>query len=184
MKIAITGHRPNKLGNDYDLTSPLILSIKKEIIDNLKAVRYAFPNLTLITGMALGIDTLFAQIAIDLNIPFIAAIPFIGQETKWNDKTRQEYHNLLNKSYNIMIVDRGYDVTYPAYLERRNMLIIDKQLHNQYSPAKMQQRNIWMVDNCDILIAVWDGSSGGTANCVKYAESVNKQIIRINPKEL
>lgn len=24
MKVAITGHRPNKLGNDYDLTSPLI----------------------------------------------------------------------------------------------------------------------------------------------------------------
>lgn len=29
MKIAITGHRPNKLNNDYDLTSPLIRRIKR-----------------------------------------------------------------------------------------------------------------------------------------------------------
>lgn len=46
----------------------------------------------------------------------------------------------------------------------------------------MQKRNEWMVDNCDILIAVWDKSPGGTKNCVDYAESKKKQIIYINPK--
>ena len=48
----------------------------------------------------------------------------------------------------------------------------------------MQERNEWMVNNCDVLIAVWDGTSGGTANCVKYAESLQLDIRRINPKEL
>lgn len=53
-----------------------------------------------------------------------------------------------------------------------------------YAPAKMQIRNEYMVENCDLLIAVWDKSDGGTANCVKYAKSQRKNIIYINPKEI
>ena len=51
-----------------------------------------------------------------------------------------------------------------------------------YAPSKMQERNEWMVDRCDKLIAVWDGSAGGTGNCVKYAESVGKDIFYISPR--
>jgi uncharacterized phage-like protein YoqJ len=40
----------------------------------------------------------------------------------------------------------------------------------------MQLRNIWMVDHADEVWAFWDGSKGGTANCVKYAERVNKPV--------
>ena len=40
-----------------------------------------------------------------------------------------------------------------------------------------------MVDNSDIIIAVWDGTKGGTYNCVQYAKKKNKEIIQINPKE-
>lgn len=45
----------------------------------------------------------------------------------------------------------------------------------------MQKRNEYMVDLADRVIVVWDGSKGGTANCVKYAENVGKKIIRIEP---
>ena len=41
-----------------------------------------------------------------------------------------------------------------------------------------------MVDNADKVIAVWDGSKGGTYNCVKYAEKQNKEIIVINPNDI
>jgi uncharacterized phage-like protein YoqJ len=49
-----------------------------------------------------------------------------------------------------------------------------------YTAAVMQKRNEWMVDNCNMLITVWDGASGGTANCVRYAKHTDKKIIRIN----
>ncbi len=161
MKIAITGHRPNKLGNDYDLNSPLIQWIKNEI-NKILVQYYYYPNeLELITGMALGIDTLFAKIAIENNIPFIAAIPCKNQWSKWIQKSIEIYQNIL---------------------QHKNCTIYNVSTNN-YSNTCMQDRNIWMVDNCDILIAVWDGTSGGTANCIKYAESVNKHIIRINPND-
>jgi hypothetical protein len=41
-----------------------------------------------------------------------------------------------------------------------------------------------MVDASSIVIAVWDGSTGGTANCIGYARRCNKHIIYINPKQL
>ena len=68
MKIAITGHRPNKLGNDYNLVSPLIERIDMAICAILLKQDELYPigSIELITGMALGIDTLFAKIAIRL----------------------------------------------------------------------------------------------------------------------
>ncbi|MNP85294.1 hypothetical protein D3C76_1849670 [compost metagenome] len=48
----------------------------------------------------------------------------------------------------------------------------------------MQKRNEWMVDNSKFIISVWDGTKGGTGNCVKYAENKNKHISNINPKEI
>jgi uncharacterized phage-like protein YoqJ len=54
----------------------------------------------------------------------------------------------------------------------------------EYDLDCMNKRNEWMVDNCDLLIAVWDGTSGGTANCIKYAVKKKKQIIYIDLKEL
>jgi len=45
----------------------------------------------------------------------------------------------------------------------------------------MQARNTWQTDKADKLLAVFDGSSGGTGNCVKYAKSKGKTIILIDP---
>lgn len=165
MKIAITGHRPNKLGNDYDLTSDLIQNIEHEIVKNLlklcpKDTEFK-DYFIFITGMALGIDTLFAKMAIDMNIPFIAAIPFHGQQLKWSKNSIQIYADIISNIFcDVKVVSNG-----------------------TYAPYKMQIRNQWMVDNCDILIAVWDGSSGGTKNCVEYAKKQGKEIIFINPKD-
>ncbi len=158
MKIAITGHRPNKLGNDYDLTSPLIAKIKKIIIEILKEHE---PD-TLISGMALGIDTLFAKIAIEQKINLIAAIPCGNQSQFWTDKAKDEYNSIIK-----------HIRTTPIYISRL-----------PFTNWCMQTRNQWMVDNCDLLIAVYDGTEGGTQNCIRYAEKQRRKIIFIGPNKL
>ena len=44
----------------------------------------------------------------------------------------------------------------------------------------------YVVDNCDILIAIWDGEDargvGGTADIVEYAKQCKKAILYINTK--
>jgi uncharacterized phage-like protein YoqJ len=53
-----------------------------------------------------------------------------------------------------------------------------------YAPWKMMLRNKYMVNNCDVLLALWNGTPGGTQKCVAYAESVNRTIWKINPADI
>lgn len=41
-----------------------------------------------------------------------------------------------------------------------------------------------MTDKADLVIALYDGTKGGTKNCVDYAKKRNKEILIINPKEI
>jgi uncharacterized phage-like protein YoqJ len=155
MIVAFTGHRPDKLGG-YKLPNDTYIRVCQKIDTTLRELN---PE-KVISGMALGIDQWAAMIAHKLGIPFLAAIPFEGQEKAWPETSQKTFRLLRKLAAEEVIVSSG-----------------------GYSADKMQVRNIWMVDNCDTLIAVWDGTSGGTANCVAYAESVGKTIIRINPKD-
>ena len=47
-----------------------------------------------------------------------------------------------------------------------------------YSKQSYYIRDKYMVDHCDVLLAVWDGKKvGGTWLTVKYAQSIGKEII-------
>lgn len=156
MIIAVTGHRPSKIGNEYNLEgsySDYFFNQFQEIIDLYQ------PEIG-ISGMALGIDTLWAISVLSNNIKLSAAIPFEGQESMWPDKSKNVYNKILSHP-----LTTKYYISEPGY-----------------SAKKMQIRNQWMVDKCDILIACWDGTEGGTGNCVRYAEKVVKKIIYLDPK--
>lgn len=160
MIVAFTGHRPDKLPNKetgYKLPNPTYIHICQQIEKTLLELK---PE-KIISGMALGIDQWAANIAIKLKIPFIAAIPFEGQEKAWPKQSQDTFNLLLKHAAEQVIVCEG-----------------------GYAPAKMQTRNEWMVNHCDKLIAVWDQSPGGTGNCVKYAQSIKKEIILIDPNPL
>lgn len=153
MIVAFTGHRPNKLGG-YKLPNPTYVYVCQQIDKTLQELK---PE-KVISGMALGVDQWAAHIAYKLGIPFIAAIPFEGQEKAWPKQSQVTFHLLLKLASEKVIVSPG-----------------------GYSAPKMQVRNEWMVDRCDKLIAVWDGTAGGTGNCVNYAVNKDREIIRINP---
>ena len=158
MIVAVTGHRPDKLGNEYNLKGP----ISKKIYEKLTQVVKQIKPTKMITGMALGVDMLFANVAIRQNIPFIAAIPCKNQEKRWPKESQDLYNLIIN-----------HPLCEKYYVTER-----------EYTPKCMQLRNIWMVDRSDILIAVWNGTEGGTKNCVDYAIDRSKDIRRINPTEL
>lgn len=158
MIIAFSGHRPNKLPNKetgYKLPNPTYIKVCQEIEKTLIELK---PE-KVISGMALGVDQWAAHIAYKLKIPFIAAIPFAGQEVKWTAKSQKTFNTLLKFASEQVIVSEG-----------------------EYTAHKLQIRNEWIVDNSNLLIAVWNGSSGGTSNCINYAKSKNKEIIFINPR--
>ena len=40
-----------------------------------------------------------------------------------------------------------------------------------------------MMDDCTVVCSLWDGSPGGTSNCVEYAERGGRQRINIDPRK-
>ena len=156
MKIAITGHRPQRLNNEWGGLGPMSDWLRKKINETLDKEN---PTM-LISGMALGVDMLFAEIAIERNLDLLAAIPCVGQERRWPQKSQDRYNKIL------------------SYKNCEKVVLAER-----YAPWVMQQRNQYMVDNCDLLIGCWDGTTGGTCNCVQYALKKKKNFIRINPQD-
>lgn len=154
MIVAFTGHRPDKLGG-YDPDNVIMQYVADSLYDAL----HRFEPETAISGMALGVDTLATELCLAMDIPVIAAVPFLGQEKMWPAKSQRRYHQLLSECQEVVYVSDP-----------------------PFTPQKMQDRNKWMVDRCNLLIAVFDGTKGGTANCVNYAESVGRKIYRIDPR--
>lgn len=162
--LAGTGHRPNKLGYEYDgvgvYSNAMAYGIQCQI-DIIKPTDG-------ITGMALGFDMKLAEVLILNGIRFIAAIPCIGQERMWPPKSQDRYNRILSSS-----LCTKYYVSLRPY---------DNQC--------MQNRNIWMVDQLigpnDVLLGLSDGSGGGTMNCLRYAATKlpANRIITMHPKTL
>lgn len=142
--VGVTGHR--QLVHDVD-------NVKKYFV---KFIEKTHPDIV-ITGMALGFDTIVAVTCIEHEIPFIAAIPFIGQERLWPAGEKEKYKKLVEKAWKIKIVSSG-----------------------GYKVWKMFTRNEWIVDNSTLLLAYWNEEpKGGTYSCVKYGKKKNIEFINL-----
>jgi uncharacterized phage-like protein YoqJ len=94
MILGITGHRPPGLGCGYDIPNPVYDKIYKALKDKFNELS---PE-KIISGMALGTDQWAACAAIELGIPFIAAVPFDGQDSKWPNESRKKFKFLLDSA--------------------------------------------------------------------------------------
>jgi len=146
MIVGVTGHRPDKLGGYGDDVFQKLVKTASIYLVKVSADR-------VLQGMALGWDQACAVAAINLGIPVTAAIPFMGQEKQWPAGSQKKYFEILDKCQTMV------QVCEPGY-----------------APWKMQKRNEYMVDRSDRMAALWDGSEGGTFNCVQYARKQDKQI--------
>lgn len=113
--------------------------------------------LYVICGMAQGVDTWAAETCLALGIPFVAAVPCDNMEKPWSRPTQERFRRLLKQACEVVVVSPG-----------------------PYKPWKMQKRNEWMVDHCSRLLSVFDGSLGGTYNCLAYAAQIGRETHAID----
>jgi len=184
--VCFTGHRPDKLGGYNWRTSKnkrIMEVLRSKIIEVINCTEPNINNFKFIFGAALGIDQMAFEICYDLKystlkfnpckIELELAIPFEKQPSKWfNKEDIDRFYTHQQQADIITHVDMIEGYEYKGVSE------------GEYHPAKMQIRNKFMVNNSDIVIAVWNGSKGGTANCVNYAKKQDKEIIVINPDEI
>jgi len=160
-----TGHRPQKLGgfDPYSKDNRVMLNkLREVIVDHIENKDVSL----FITGMALGIDMWAARIVLALKpkypqLQLVAAVPCKNQHKKWVIQSKMEWEKIIG------MCDKVHYVS-----------------DEEYTPWCMNVRNEWMVDNSDYVIAVHDGSKGGTHNCKQYAKKKDKTITTLHPKTL
>ena len=106
----------------------------------------AYPVTLVISGMAQGWDEAVAEAARRLDIPYIAAVPSPGYGKRYWFERLYAFMDLCVHAQQVEIVSETP------------------------SARSMQLRNEWMVDRADRMLALWDGSWGGTFNCIEYAK--------------
>ena len=157
---AFTGHRASKLPWRYNENDSRCLELKKRIYDVVEALYTAYGIRKFICGMAEGCDMYFCEAVFALkkehpDITVEAAIPFAGQADQWPTHQR---------------------IRWAALVEQCDEKTV---LRQEYSPSCMMNRNQYMVDHANILVACYDGKSGGTLNTLRYAIKKNVEILQI-----
>ncbi len=158
--VSFTGYRPCKL-NFFGEDDPMCVDLKNRLSRKIAELAGAGAD-RFFSGMALGVDIWCAEAVLELKkklpeITLTGVIPCRNQDMKWAAEDRERYRSLLTRCDRVICVSE------------------------EYVSGCMQKRNRALVDLCDILVAVYDGKSGGTEYTVKYAEKCHKKIVLIPP---
>ncbi len=153
-RCCFSGHRPEKL----DEPEENVKNWLSEQIDQAIAAGYT----TFISGCAMGVDIWAGQLVLQKKetnpaLHLIAATPWPGFSNRWSIDWQQQYSNLL----------KAADWVVPVC--------------NHYHKGVFQQRNEWMVDHSNRVIAYYNGAPGGTKNTIDYASSKGIEVVTNNP---
>jgi len=86
----------------------------------------------------------------------ITATPWPGFARRWSEEWKTQYDNLLQNAD----------------------LVVNVSDH--YHQGVFQQRNCWMVDRSNRVIAFYIGSAGGTKNTIDYANKKGIEVIQFS----
>ena len=156
MVLAFAGHRPEKLPWGTEESDPRCAALKTRIASAVaEAADRGFD--TFLCGMARGCDFWFAEAVLERkrNAPELRMygyLPCPSQPDRWPEADKARYERLLLECDGVYMVERSY------------------------SDGCMLRRNQAMVDRCDRLLTVWDGSRGGTAAAIRYAQRLGKPV--------
>lgn len=118
-----------------------------------------------LSSLALGADQLFVDVLRALHVPFEAVIPSAEyEETFTSPSARSMYRSHL------------------AAARRVHCLPFTRPSEEAFYAAGK-----WIVEHCDLLLAVWNGlparGLGGTADVVRVAMDLSRAWVRIDPNQ-
>jgi len=149
-----TGHRPDKLPWGTDERDPRCISLKQSLLRELERL-YRRGYRHFISGMARGADLYFSEAVLTLkdiypDITLEGAIPCPSQPNRWPEEDRQRWRRILDACDLETLVQQNYD------------------------RWCMQRRDRYMVDRSSAILAVFDGTPGGTMYTLNHA--MNKKL--------
>lgn len=166
MNCALSGHNPHRFKFKYDERQRLCTKLKKALTAQIIAA-YERGVRRFFAGGAPGVDTWASEAVLELktqpvyaDMELVCVVPFPEQDARWILPQRARYRKILAQSSEIITISP------------------------QYNDDVYRKRNCYMVDNAEVLIAVYDNDKqmrSGVGQAVRYAEKRNREIILIHP---
>ncbi len=159
---AFTGHRPSRFPWGYDESNQECVALKEILTGEI--MRLTDIGVTnFLSGMAEGVDTWASVIVLALReknpeIKLHCILPCKTQADNWSSTSQVLYRSILEQADSIIYVSRDY--------------------HKKC----MMERNKFMVNHADILLAVCrEIPRSGTEATINYARKMSREIITIDP---
>lgn len=162
-KCCFTGYRPSKFPFSMDREDKDYKKFENALIDRLMSL--ARDNCRVFySGVAMGFDIIAAETvlilkeAYDTPLKLVCVLPFENQSDTYTSYWKKRYEKVLRQADEVIVLSK------------------------EYYQGCYQQRNIYMVDNCDYVLTWYDGKPGGTRNTLDYAAQKGRHIFNVNSK--
>lgn len=177
LHISLTGHRPTKLGgypsrSDYNAKG--YADLQADLERYMERALDTYDRVIGHSGLALGADTIWSNAILSVRerypnrVEFHAEIPNRLQPNRWITSADIDYwHHQVDTADNVTFYNN--DVDFGSSLSTGEMA------------RDLELRNRGMLDKADVLLAVYDGSKGGTGNAVRYAQQTNLETVVVHP---
>lgn len=164
--VAFTGHReikqppPDLFSDKIELSEGDYLDSLRHKLETTLEGLYKEGYRVFINGVAMGFDLFAAQSVVELrrrhgDVELVAAVPYPQQAERFPKSDKELYDQIIRES------DRVVDIL-PSY-----------------TPECYHKRNDFMVDNCSVLVAFYNGEKGGTHYTVNRAISEKIRVINL-----
>ncbi len=162
--LAVFGHRPPELGGYGD--NPTAKAIQDRMTEILTAKRQLHPDLHVISGLALGAETLGAEAALDAGVPLVAVQPFPEPDAVWPRASRDRYAHLLDGAATRVLLERAAPDSKPKVA------------------GALARRDAWLARQADEALVVWDGRDPALGKLVRNLEDrLGDDVWIVDPAE-
>jgi len=177
VRLGVTGHRPGpRLPASHEVrVSNDIASILQRLAEAARALWHrdqsrlpdTDPELRLVSALAEGADRIAASLALGAGWSLDVVLPFTPRDYRADFETPASRHAFDDFLAHAACV---HCLAMPPQTPRR--------------PLAYEAAGRWMLDNCDILVAVWDGKPGlgrgGTVDIIEQALGRGMPVIHVH----
>ena len=134
--LVVLGHRPPELGG-YD-DNPTADTVRRRLGEIFLAKRELAPELVIVTGLLLGAETLGAQAALDVGVPYVVALAYPEPQRVRPRVSQDRFAALTDAALDVITLQRK-----PPESKAK-------------AGAALARRDAWLARHANEAVLVWD----------------------------